>query len=126
MSHTLRAFFTVAAALAIALPVSAQQTWFTDGDAEAPTAVSMQTSSIFPGPSVASAALTLPASQLTFDPSLVESPAAMRAPSAQNTTLMIVGGAALVIGAVIGGDAGTIFMVGGGVIGLIGLYRHLQ
>jgi hypothetical protein len=126
MSHTLRAFFTVAAALAIALPVSAQQTWFTDGDAEAPTAVSMQTSSIFPGPSMASAALAVPAPQVTFDASFDALPVAMAQPSRQNTTLMIVGGAAIIVGAVIGGDAGTIFMVGGGVIGLIGLYRHLQ
>lgn len=38
---------------------------------------------------------------------------------------MIVGGAALVIGAVIGDDAGTIVMLGGAAIGLYGLYQFL-
>jgi hypothetical protein len=39
--------------------------------------------------------------------------------------LMIVGGAALVIGAVIGNDAGTFVMLGGAAIGLYGLYLFL-
>jgi len=39
--------------------------------------------------------------------------------------LMIVGGAALVIGAVIGDDAGTIVMLGGAAVGLYGLYMFL-
>jgi hypothetical protein len=38
---------------------------------------------------------------------------------------MIVGGAALVIGAVIGDDAGTLVMLGGAGIGLYGLYLFL-
>jgi hypothetical protein len=44
----------------------------------------------------------------------------------QPVALMIVGGAALLAGAIIGGDAGTIFMVGGAVVGLVGLYQYLQ
>jgi hypothetical protein len=43
-----------------------------------------------------------------------------------NVALMIVGGAGLIVGAIIGGTAGTIVMVGGGVVGLLGLYRYLQ
>jgi hypothetical protein len=39
---------------------------------------------------------------------------------------MIVGGASLLVGAIIGGDAGTVFMVGGAVVGLYGLYKYLQ
>lgn len=39
--------------------------------------------------------------------------------------LMAVGGAALVIGAVIGNDAGTIVMLGGAAVGLYGLYLFL-
>ena len=39
--------------------------------------------------------------------------------------LMAVGGAALVIGAVIGDDAGTIVMLGGAIVGLYGLYLFL-
>jgi len=52
--------------------------------------------------------------------------AARRKSMGQPVALMIVGGAAIVIGAVIGGDAGTIFMIGGAVAGLIGLYQYLQ
>lgn len=44
----------------------------------------------------------------------------------QPEAMMIVGGAAILVGAVIGGDAGDIFMVGGAVVGLVGLYKYLQ
>jgi len=47
-------------------------------------------------------------------------------PSNRNSVaLMIVGGAALVVGAVIGGDAGTLVMLGGAAVGLYGLYLFL-
>jgi hypothetical protein len=44
----------------------------------------------------------------------------------QSEALMIVGGAALLVGAVVGGDAGDIFMIGGAIVGLYGLYKYLQ
>ncbi len=44
----------------------------------------------------------------------------------RNPALMIVGGAALIVGAIIGGDAGTIVMVGGAVTGLLGLWYFLR
>ena len=44
----------------------------------------------------------------------------------QNQTLMVLGGASLLVGAIIGGKAGTVFMVGGAVVGLYGLYKYLQ
>jgi hypothetical protein len=40
--------------------------------------------------------------------------------------MMIVGGAALLVGAVIGGKGGTVIMVGGGVLGLFGLWTYLR
>lgn len=61
----------------------------------------------------------------TISPSLT--PAAARGSGVgQPEALMIVGGAAILVGAVIGGDAGDIFMVGGAVVGLVGLYKYLQ
>ena len=39
---------------------------------------------------------------------------------------MIVGGVALLTGAIIGGDAGLMISVGGAVVGLWGLYQFLQ
>ena len=40
--------------------------------------------------------------------------------------MMIVGGVGFVAGALIGGDAGTIVMLGSAVVGLYGLYQYLQ
>ena len=44
----------------------------------------------------------------------------------QDEAMMVVGVAALITGAIIGGTPGTIVMVGGAVVGLIGLYNYLQ
>ena len=49
-----------------------------------------------------------------------------RANLGQSRALMIVGVAALITGAIIGGDPGTLIMVGGAVVGLYGLYNYLQ
>jgi hypothetical protein len=51
---------------------------------------------------------------------------AMRRPSrGSGVGLMILGGAALVTGLIIGDDAGTVIAVGGALIGLYGLYVYL-
>src|SRR5215471_17789488 len=58
-----------------------------------------------------------------------QSVAPLAAPSMgrrQSTALIIVGGAAILVGAVIGGTPGTVFIVGGAVVGLYGLYEYLQ
>lgn len=52
--------------------------------------------------------------------------AATRAGLGQARAMMIVGVAAMIAGGVIGGDPGTIIMIGGAVIALIGLYDFLQ
>lgn len=51
---------------------------------------------------------------------------ARRAPESQAKAMMIVGVAALIAGAIIGDTPGTIIMVGGTVVGLIGLYEYIQ
>ena len=43
-----------------------------------------------------------------------------------SVAMMIVGGAVLIVGAVVGGTPGTIIMIGGGTIGILGLIRYLQ
>jgi hypothetical protein len=40
--------------------------------------------------------------------------------------MMIVGGAAVILGALIGDDVGTIFMLGGTIAFLIGLYEYIK
>jgi len=44
----------------------------------------------------------------------------------RSPAMMIVGGVMLLTGAVIGGDAGTIVMLGGAGIGLVGLWHYLR
>jgi hypothetical protein len=44
----------------------------------------------------------------------------------QNVALMVVGGAALITGLVIGGDGGTLLAIGGAVVGLLGLYNFVK
>ncbi len=44
----------------------------------------------------------------------------------RNVALMVVGGAALIIGAVIGGTAGVLIAVAGAAVGLYGLYNFIQ
>jgi hypothetical protein len=76
------------------------------------------------GPTIASA---------TIAPRLIVQPAdspdealAARRPFGTSQTLMIVGGAAFIAGAIIGDDAGTVMMVAGAGVGLYGLYLYLR
>ena len=76
------------------------------------------------GPTVAARSVALrPATAPTADP---RAALASRAQFTRGQTLMIIGGAALLTGAIIGGDAGTIVMLGGAGVGLYGLYLYLQ
>jgi hypothetical protein len=43
-----------------------------------------------------------------------------------NVALMGVGAAAVVIGLLVGGDGGAMISIGGGVVGLYGLFRYLR
>ena len=44
----------------------------------------------------------------------------------RNPAMMIVGGAALIVGAVLNSQAGNVIMIAGGIIGLVGLWNYLQ
>lgn len=55
-----------------------------------------------------------------------KNPAPFCADTRQNRALMIVGGAAMLTGAVVGHDAGVLISVGGAVVFLWGLYQYLQ
>ena len=43
-----------------------------------------------------------------------------------NVALMVVGGAALIVGAIVGGTAGILIAVAGAAVGLYGLYYFIQ
>jgi hypothetical protein len=46
--------------------------------------------------------------------------------SSESAAMMIVGGAAMLVGAIIADKPGTILMVSGGVLGLVGLWRYAR
>jgi hypothetical protein len=76
-----------------------------------------------PGPQIGQLGVALRARATETAPAPAPAP---RGNTSQNRALMIVGVAALITGAVIGGDAGTIVMLGGAGIGLYGLYQFLN
>ncbi len=123
MSHLFRASFILAAALALAVPVFAQEGPLTQAGSDTVTAAA-PSAEVVPnsGPTLASLDFAVPAPRMAFD-----APSAFAVqPNRQNVALMVVGGAGLLVGAVIGGDEGTIIMIAGGGIGLLGLWRYLR
>lgn len=127
MSHALRTTFVLVAALAFASPASGQQT-----EAMSETQVTQAESKVEATPPTPLVMARL-APAVRFD-AAVPSPrfqhdataAFAVAPNSQNIAMIIVGGAGLVIGAVVGGDAGTIVMIAGGSVALLGLWRYLS
>ncbi len=115
--------FAVVTALTLAAPLSAQvKTPAGGSQAVAASATSMSAPTLYFTPTVESATLFADAAEPAFAAPVFPG----QTSESENVALMIVGGAALVVGSVIDGDAGTLMMVGGGVVGLIGLYRYLQ
>ena len=119
-SHTWS--IAIAAALALAAPLSAQQV--PDGDAGfAAITASMQTmapvATLVPVTAFGSTFVTeaFPGEAIAPIPAMRQS---------QSVALMIVGGAGMIVGSIIDGDTGTIIMVGGGAVGLVGLYNYLR
>ena len=146
-------FFTVAAlaalaALAGAAPLAAQSAPVGSDDPSSAVAAAGAVPAALPDvpvrtPSISGAATApsdVPAASANRGPTVASARVATHAVSAprgappviQNRSsnrnavaLMAVGGAALVVGAVIGDDAGTLVMLGGAVVGLYGLYLFL-
>lgn len=124
-------FLLLATALAVAAPLAAQQAMSdSSGTGMAPVAIT--------APALANATAATPAAGPVMQPASVSfrvqsasaSQPMMAMPengeSSQNVALMVVGGAGLIVGAVIGGRSGTIVMLGSGILGLVGLFRYLQ
>jgi hypothetical protein len=76
------------------------------------------------GPRIVRAGATAP---VVFSPVLA-SPQGSSAHvgAGSNVALMGVGAAAIVIGLLVGGDGGAMISIGGGVLGLYGLFRYLR
>ena len=59
-------------------------------------------------------------------PAVPAVPAPFQGSVGRNPAMMIVGGVGLIVGAIVGGDAGTIIMIGGGALGIYGLWQYLK
>jgi hypothetical protein len=120
----------VVAAFFVAVPLAAQRSdprlspQGPDAGTVAAPAADSATVSLAPAAERASAGVRAPTAQAAPTPSPLLMP--RRGPSSQNTALMIVGGAAFLAGAIIGGSGGTIIMIAGLGVGIYGLYQYLQ
>jgi hypothetical protein len=108
--------FAAAAALAITSPAAIAV-------AQAPAAPRAQKAAA--GPTLSASAVGIRRAE-TSKAAAVSPVAEARLHAGQNVALMVVGGAALIIGAVIGGTAGVLIAVAGAAIGLYGLYNFVQ
>jgi hypothetical protein len=113
------AFALVVASLSVARPARAQSASFAPAPAAAP-AVAAEPSAAPVGPTLdaASVGVRHRAAETTA--------AARRGGMGQAEALMIVGGAAVLVGLLIGNGAGNAIAVGGAIVGLVGLYEYLQ
>ena len=122
-SRTLRPLAVVfVAAILLAAPLRAQDASLaTAPSAAAPGA--LDTTPVPAGPTFTSASVAVrrPVAEASAVPT-----AAAGGGHDRGTVLMIVGGAAILTGIVIGNGAGYAISVGGAVIGLYGLYQYLQ
>ena len=78
------------------------------------------------GPRVARAGITLPAVVRQPGVASPQSGGGAHVGAGSNVAMMGVGAAGIVVGSMIGGDGGTMIAIGGGVVGLIGLFRYLR
>jgi hypothetical protein len=113
--------FTLGAALILAAPLRAQES--------ATNAIPVVAAPAEVAAAPAPAGPTIQAASVAVRHQVSDAKAAPM-PSNQNqgqaTALMIVGGAAVLTGLIIGSGAGYAISVGGAVVGLIGLYQYLQ
>ncbi|MHB8837386.1 MAG: hypothetical protein ACYC7F_00335 [Gemmatimonadaceae bacterium] len=118
------------AAVLLASPVAAQSvidaptTRFTAPTAQAAPVTELALPAV--APSLASTQSAAPVGVHAITTTLPFAPAPAPRAYGRSPALMIVGGAMLLVGAVIGGDSGTIVMLGGGGLGLLGLWTYLR
>lgn len=125
MSHASRLTFAALALFMLAGPALAQET---SALAAGPAIGAGSTEPTGPRVEATRTGIEPRSALAAFEaPTALPAPSPMRRADTQRSrTLMIIGGAALLGGAIIGDDAGQIVMLGGLGVGLYGLYLHLQ
>jgi hypothetical protein len=115
--------FAFGAATLCVAPLRAQEA------ALAPSVATTPVPSSAPQATPAPAGPTLESASVAVKNVATETKAAPPSPGKyydQGTKLMIVGGAAILTGIVVGGDAGHAISIVGAVVGLYGLYKYLE
>jgi len=107
------------ASVSVARPAAAQD--ISLAPAPTTTAVAAPAAEPTTGPTLAAASVAVRHAEVPMT-----APAPRRGGYGQPVALMVVGGAALLTGLIIGNDAGAAIAVGGAVVGLVGLYQYLQ
>lgn len=118
-----RIIIYVAAALALSLPSGLA---FGQSATTSPSQSQQSAVPAAAGPTVAASTAGIRSSTASASTTAPPAQQDRNLGAGQNIALMVVGGAALVIGAVIGGTAGLLLAVGGAVVGLYGLYNFVQ
>jgi hypothetical protein len=78
------------------------------------------------GPTLQSAAVGFRVSEAKVDASTKVTAEQRRPRAGQDVALMVVGVGAMIVGALVGGTAGTIIIIGGAGMALFGLYHYLE
>ncbi|HEX6058487.1 MAG TPA: hypothetical protein VFZ11_05665 [Gemmatimonadaceae bacterium] len=119
MQGSVRTHLAALVALVVLAPVAGAQELARPDARETPAAVAAPAA---PSRDAASVAVRAPVA--AADATVGEG-AVAAAQFGRGETLMIVGGAALLAGLIIGDDAGTVIAVSGAIVGLYGLYVYL-
>ena len=78
------------------------------------------------GPTIQAAAVGFRVNESKVDASTKVTAAPIRQHAGQDVALMVVGVGAMIAGAIIGGTAGTIIIIGGAGMALFGLFHYLE
>jgi hypothetical protein len=78
------------------------------------------------GPTIQAAAVGFRVSEAKVDASTKVTAAPVGRHAGQDVALMVVGVGAMIVGALVGGTAGTIIIIGGAAAALFGLYHYLE
>lgn len=120
MQGSVRTHLAALVALVVLAPVAGAQELARPDAQRTPATVAAPPA--VPSRDAASVAVRAP---VAADDLTVREGAAAAAQFGRGETLMIVGGAALLAGLIIGDDAGTVIAVSGAIVGLYGLYLYL-
>ena len=120
-------FYVLVVVLVVLTPGMARAQMPSTGAAPAVQPTSAQrVTPVAAGPRVELTATAMRAQTQRVDSAAMNVAAARRNSMGRPMALIIVGSAAFLAGALIGGDAGTIFMIGGAVTALVGLYQYFE